>query len=137
MDKNYKEFKIDLEEFFRKTKKTYETRLREATIQAYKTGIQESRVHTGQFRLNWNVRLGFVDPNTKGKPDATPQKGMLPTSAEWQLSGVQAVTAQLKAGRLGSIYISNNLPYAKKLNEEDNYLDKMISNAKKVIEYGD
>lgn len=85
---------------------------RKVAFDAFNGVLRRSPVDTGRFRWSWRIAVGdpdlSVEPPDKKKSGV--QKGTPPTGKEVeQLGKLKQVTAQ------GSVHISNNLPYAERL----------------------
>lgn len=74
-----------------------------------------SPVDTGRFRGNWNITEGSADETTINFKDvAAPKDGETFPMPDYNSLG-QTAAASYQLG--GSIWITNNLPYAQRLNE--------------------
>lgn len=97
-------FSLALSQFAEKAKDDADRRVREVTLEVASRIIVRSPVDTGRFRANW--RLGVGGPVT-GTVEATDKTGDQTTGA---------IAAALPAKAAGTVlYLSNNLPYAWRL----------------------
>jgi len=85
------------------------SQVRSVVFQAYREILMGSPVDTGRFRSNWMVSAG--QPSTKTVQGSPKKEGQPPSVDETQDAQVQIK----ELGNEDSIYISNNLPYAQKL----------------------
>lgn len=69
--------------------------------------VEKSPVDTGRFKNNWISGIGAIDASADARPDAGGAASM---------RSVRAVVAQWKPGQ--TIYITNSLPYAYRLEYE-------------------
>ena len=90
---------------------------RKVTLAAYQGCITTSPVDTGRFRLSWRVSVNNVNASVSDKPEqARTYRGAPPGGNEIASSGLNIATATMKRSKhINDIYISNNLPYAKAL----------------------
>lgn len=100
-------FALDLSKAIEKAKDQAELVVRKTAFNLFKLVIDKSPVDTGRFRGNWNPSIGSPDLSIS---DVTDKTG---ASTE---SRVSAVIAQYKLSDQ-SIYLTNNLPYAMRLEE--------------------
>lgn len=98
-------FKEDVERFARKTKLNMDIVVRKVTIDLSSNLIRLSPVKTGRFRGNWVLGVGTPDTSTLPIVD--------PTGATTQAGIAAKAEAQVRAG--GIVYITNSLPYARRL----------------------
>lgn len=114
----------DIKRFAKKTGLRLDTVVRKLTLDAYTGLLLRSPVDTGRFRNSWRIAIG--QPNLsvelaqasnaatkKAAKAATQTKGSPASAAE--LSKASTVARTAKAGTV--IYITNNLPYAKVLED--------------------
>lgn len=92
---------IPLDKLAEKLHADLETTTRKATLQVFRAVIRPAPVDTGRFRANMNVSYGAPDTTVT---DSTDQ-----TRAEREVEKVMT----LPVG--GVVYLSNSLPYARKL----------------------
>ena len=83
--------------------------VRSVVFQAYREILMGSPVDTGRFRSNWFVSAG--SPETK-TIEGTPKTNGAPPSVDETTEGQDQIK---QLGVEDSIYITNNLPYAQKL----------------------
>jgi len=106
-------FSADLREFATRTNRTMKTALHGIVLELGTRMVIRSPVDTGRFRGNWQIGDGTPDTRTDSDFDKQPL-GSPPsqgTFARWQ--------DQLEGARPGSvIYITNSLPYARRLEYE-------------------
>lgn len=88
--------------------------IQKITIEAANIVILKSPVDTGRFRGNWNVTIGSIDYTTNDALD--PSGDNFRRKAEFTIS-------DFDVGQV--LYISNNLPYARRL--EFGYSDQAPS----------
>lgn len=90
--------------------------IRTAAFAAYRDILVESPVDTGRFRSNWMISVG--QPNLSTVEGSSRQKGQ-------SLDGSETTKANAALAEWGSdltkgtIYISNSLPYADKLENQN------------------
>lgn len=97
-------FTLGLNDFIRKTNANADQVVRQSTMSLLSGVVRRSPVDTGRFRGNWQVAI------------AQPATGQLSRDDKSGSATVQAglsVVAGAKAG--GVIWITNNLPYARRL----------------------
>ena len=117
-------FKLDLERFAEKTGIKANTVIKKVAFDITNSVIDMSPVDTGRFKNNWNLSIGSINTSTTESTD---------------LSGAGAMrraSASLASFQVGdSIYISNSLPYAQRL--EDGYSTQAPSGMVKltVVKY--
>ncbi|SEL12094.1 hypothetical protein SAMN05216359_105271 [Roseateles sp. YR242] len=92
---------VPLDKLVEKTKLDLETVARKTSLQLFSSVINLSPVDTGRFRANWNVAYGTPDRSVGQFTDAT----------RAQTEASKALTLELG----GVIYMTNSLPYAKRL----------------------
>ncbi len=90
---------------------------RKVTLAAYQGCITTSPVDTGAFRLSWRVSVNNINLTVSDAVDGqSPNKGAPPSANEFFTSGINAAMGELRtSNNVKAIYISNNLPYAAKL----------------------
>lgn len=99
-------FAGDMRRFANLAKKDMNTVLRSVALQSGSSLIYTSPVDTGRFRANWRFEIGAFDPST----DASMDKSGAKTFGR--------LRAVVKGSEIGDvIYLSNNLPYAIRLEE--------------------
>lgn len=97
-------FESDIRKFVQKTKASMDIVVRKVTMDLSNGLVQLSPVDTGRFRGNWMLGIGAPDTSTITAVDPNGSTTMARIS-----SGVAGV----KAG--GIVYITNSLPYARRL----------------------
>jgi hypothetical protein len=97
-------FASDVAKWTTKTEAKIETAIRKIAIDVFAEVIMMSPVDTGRFRGNWQVAIGTI-PN--GTLEIDDKEGTA------TLAKAQAEAMGLKAGQ--TIYLINNLPYARAL----------------------
>jgi len=97
-------FASDVAKWTAKTEAKIETAIRKIAIDVFAEVIMMSPVDTGRFRGNWQVAIGTI-PN--GTLEIDDKEGTA------TLAKAQAEAMGLKAGQ--TIYLINNLPYARAL----------------------
>jgi hypothetical protein len=98
------QFATDISKFVERTKIRPDVVLRKVALTALTRLVRTSPVDTGRFRGNWNVGINKVDLSTTEETDK---------SGEAVIARGSGVVTQAVFGQ--SIHISNNLPYAKRL----------------------
>lgn len=97
-------FTVDISNFVEKAKKNPETVVRQVSFKLFSAIIKASPVDTGRFRMNWQA-AGASTPN-----------GLV---AGFDKSGSSAVSRAasyvLKASEWRELTMTNNLPYAERL----------------------
>lgn len=104
-------FMIDINKFIAKTKLMPMLVMKKIAFDAFNGVIMRSPVRTGRFRGSWRIGLGSADltvedPSFKGAGT----QGSPPTGEE---AGQLTILNGLMPDQV--IYITNNLPYAQKL----------------------
>ncbi len=113
----------NIKRFAKKTGLRLDTVVRKLTLDAYTGLLFRSPVDTGRFRNSW--RIGIGQPNTSveiAQASNAATKKAAGTTAKYgnpasgaELSKAVAASRAMKAGMV--IYITNNLPYAKVLED--------------------
>jgi hypothetical protein len=98
-------FTTDLTRFAQKALRRHTQVLRSVALSADSSAILISPVDTGRFRANWNAALNSADGSTTERTDPGGQDALA------RGAGVIA-----RAGGGDTIILSNNLPYARRLN---------------------
>lgn len=94
---------IPLDRLVEKAKVDVETVARRSAFQLFSSVINLSPVDTGRFRANWNVAPGAPDRST----------GEFTNAERSQAEAQKALSLELG----GVIYMTNSLPYAKRLED--------------------
>lgn len=94
---------IPIEKLAEKAKLDIELVARRAAFQVFNNVLNLSPVDTGRFRANWNV--------SQGEPDRTTSEATQDGRGEAEVK--KALTFQVG----GTIYMTNSLPYAKRLED--------------------
>lgn len=106
-------FSADLKHFAEATKRNLNDAVRGVVLELGTRIVQRSPVDTGRFRGNWQIAAGGPDIRTN-EPFDKQALGSPPsaaTFARWQ--------GEVQAATIGStFYITNSLPYARKLEYE-------------------
>lgn len=106
-------FSADLKKFAEATKRNLNDTFRATCLELGTRIVQRSPVKTGRFRGNWQIAAGGPDPRIDEPFDKQPL-GSPPSGASfgrWQ--------GELQAATIGStVFITNSLPYARKLEYE-------------------
>jgi hypothetical protein len=87
--------------------------VRKAVLACFQGVITRSPVDKGTFRLNWRAQVGSVDTTTDETVTQNTALGAPPNGEE--MANVQAAVQQAELG--DTVYISNDLPYAQRLEE--------------------
>ena len=99
------QFEIGLRKFAEKTELKINDVVRKIGLEVYSSVVMRSPVDTGRFRGNWNVSLANFDPSVS---ELTDKEGA---------ASIARASISIADYKGGSIYISNNLPYAKRLED--------------------
>lgn len=94
---------IPLDKLAAKAGADIETVGRKATFDLFKAVVMRSPVDTGRFRGNWFLSAGIANASTSGAPDKSGGSAISAAS--------QALTTPLG----GTVYFTNSLPYAVRL----------------------
>ena len=97
-------FALDVSKFVEKAKKNPETVMRQVSIKLFSAIIKASPVDTGRFRMNWMASGGTP---AAGTTDATDKSGNIAIG--------NATSFVLKAANWHEFTLTNNLPYAQRL----------------------
>lgn len=97
-------FRSDIQKFVAKTKLSMDVVVRKVTIDLATEIIRRSPVDTGRFRGNWMLGVGSVDISTIEAAD---------NFGGESLARIKQFAENLRAG--GIVYITNSLPYARRL----------------------
>lgn len=104
-------FELDISRFVKKANGNTETIVRRISLELFSKVVMKSPVDTGRFRGNWFLTVNTPSNQTLERFDAQPY-GSQPSSNVF-------VDAQSKAKQWkmkdNAIYITNNLPYAERL----------------------
>lgn len=98
------QFANDLSAFEAKTSEKLDLAVRKIALELFSRVILKSPVDTGRFRANWQVAIGVLPNGTLELEDKTGQA---------TINAATARTAGVEAGDI--IYLTNNLPYAQRL----------------------
>lgn len=115
---NVKKFEIDLGAFAQQLDDESGIAIKKIGFEILEGVVLKSPVDTGRFRANWNVTF---NPSSRSvKFDAGEGESIPEGQAETQIAGKvlaegAAKLETFKAGQNKTIYISNNLPYAARL----------------------
>lgn len=83
--------------------------VRLTALQAFRNVVQATPVDTGMAKLSWNIDINVIDVKVAAAPAQAPD-----ASFDGSEKALQAV-ASFKLDDI--IYISNNLPYIRRLND--------------------
>lgn len=97
-------FSDDLAKFEAKTSEKLDLAVRKIALELFSRVILKTPVDTGRARANWQFAIGAIPNGTLQLEDKTGQA---------TISAATARTAVVEAGDV--IYLSNNLPYAERL----------------------
>jgi len=97
-------FTLDVSKFVEKAKKNPEKVMRQVSIKLFSAIIKASPVDTGRFRMNWMASGGTP---AAGTTDATDKSGNIAIG--------NATSFVLKAANWHEFTLTNNLPYAQRL----------------------
>ncbi len=97
-------FALDVSKFVEKAKKNPEKVMRQVSIKLFSAIIKASPVDTGRFRMNWMASGGTP---AAGTTDATDKSGNIAIG--------NATSFVLKAANWHEFTLTNNLPYAQRL----------------------
>ena len=105
--------------------------IRTAAFAAYRDIIVESPVDTGRFRSNWMISVGNPDHSTRQTTGY--EKGQAIDSAE--TARANQALAELGASELqATLWISNSLPYAQRLENAHSQQNKhFVARAKRNL----
>lgn len=95
---------------------------RDAALLALRGLIFRSRVDTGRFRGSWNVTTGSVQNYDSGALGANKAESEGKATANAMNRGLAAI-AEANNKPYDVLYLSNNIPYADKLNKMDRFLE--------------
>lgn len=107
-------FAADITKFVEKTKIKGATVLRKVALDGLTGVILRSPVDTGRFRGSWRVGINAVDPSTL-PPLPKGTKGVLGIPSTSELGTKTKKISEAKWG--DTIFISNNVEYAKRLED--------------------
>lgn len=96
-------FALDLRKFAKKAGNNAESVVKKVALDLTYSVVEMSPVDTGRFKNNWNLAIASINRNTNSTDD----------------SNVRANSSILSYKLGETIYISNSLPYAQRL--EDGY----------------
>lgn len=97
-------FQADVKKFADKTKLSMDTVVRKVVIDLGQSLVRLSPVDTGRFRGNWMIGVG--------SPNAATIEAVDPTGST-SMARITTAAGGLRAG--GVVYITNSLPYARRL----------------------
>ena len=129
-------FSLDIMKFTKKLRANGTMIMRKSTFDMYGGLVAGTRVDTGRARANWNVSLDAPKTDTRQGPTRAPEQGSPPNSIESRGGSFQTIMMQIKAGKLGSIYVANSLPYIFALEKLDSFVHPVILEVKRRIEAG-
>lgn len=97
-------FNLQVSDFIRKTKLSTDTVVRKVGADVLRSVVEKSPVDTGRFRANWVVSYAPTDATLPG----------------FDRTGIDAINRGLRLIQVfrpedGELWISNNLPYARRL----------------------
>lgn len=112
-------FSIDVAAFARKTNSRLDQATRAIKLSLFSGVIKDTRVLTGRLRGNWQTSTGSPITTETTREDKT---------------GAQAISeAANTVTPFGVDYITNNLPYASKWNQEDGIIAKNIARVERNV----
>ncbi len=97
-------FKRDFARIIARTQEKAETVVRRAALDLFGSMVERSPVDTGRFRGNWQVGIGSVNTNTNSGDDKSGSDAQ---------ARAGRVVQSVKIGQ--TVYLSNSLPYARRL----------------------
>ena len=97
-------FSLQIEKWTEETQKRVTLAVRKIALDVFERIILKSPVDTGRFRGNWQVQIGSIPTGTLEIDDK---------SGQVTVAKAQAEVLGVKAG--DTIYLINNLPYARRL----------------------
>lgn len=106
-------FSLDLQAFAKQAGEHVELVIKKTALDVFSSLVQKSPVDTGRFRGNWQVGIGAINSNVNSSADFAKQHSL--PNAE----NINKAQAALSKYTNQTIYISNSLPYAQRL--EDGY----------------
>ena len=95
-------FKLDLTRFAKKAGDNANQVVNKVALEVLKSVVEKSPVDTGRFRGNWNFAYGNIDYSTKDSSDKSGGSAIARAALSFNTSGQD-------------IFITNNLPYAQRL----------------------
>jgi hypothetical protein len=99
-------FSLDIKEFAKKVDKNIDDVGRTVAIDLFSAIVKQSPVDTGRFRNNWNASINGPDLSTIETTDKSGEKA---------ISGIVNTAKAFNFSAEGTIFLSNNLPYAQRL----------------------
>ena len=112
-------FADDIKKFADKTNKNAEEVATVFIIKLFTGIIYDTRVDTGRLRGNWQC--------STGTPILTPIDRLDPNGTSTKLEAERTVDG-LKVN-----YLTNNLPYAKRWNDEDGYIETNLARTRRNL----
>jgi len=112
-------FADDIKKFADKTNKNAEEVATVFIIKLFTGIIYDTRVDTGRLRGNWQC--------STGSPILTPIDRLDPNGTSTKLEAERTVDG-LKVN-----YLTNNLPYAKRWNDEDGYIETNLARTRRNL----
>jgi len=112
-------FANDIKKFAEKTNKNAEEVATVFIIKLFTGIIYDTRVDTGRLRGNWQC--------STGTPILTPIDRLDPNGTSTKLEAERTVDG-LKVN-----YLTNNLPYAKRWNDEDGYIETNLARTRRNL----
>jgi hypothetical protein len=101
-------FRSDIRRFINKSNAGLDKYAKAVVLNLDKSMVMKSPVDTGRFRANWNIGIGSVDSNTTDATDISGSVSIAKAAVELNSFKVNGQT----------IYITNSLPYAYRLEYE-------------------
>ena len=117
-------FSIDVTNYAKKTKRSVDQTVRAIKISLFSAVIRDTRVDTGRLRGNWQTTTGRPASSAIDRLDKIPQG----TNGG---AAFDAVPGVVKGDTVD--YLTNNLPYAEKWEDEDGMVAKNIANIKQIV----
>ena len=112
-------FSLDISRWVERSKGNADLVVRKVALEVLTRVVMMSPVDTGRFRGNWTVSIGSVDSSVSAEDKSRVLGAIVPASGDVDPSGGatiargSAVIPGASAGQ--SIFITNNLPYARRL----------------------
>ena len=116
--------KIDLEKLSKKINTTLEETARGVKLDLFNGVIRYTRVKTGRLRGNWQTTTGKTASGKLERKDKIPQGVDGGKAQEEVQANIQPFTTD---------YLTNNLPYAAKWEEEDGMIRKNLERVERNI----
>lgn len=109
MNANVRAFELDLQREWDATLDELRDAVSILALQALRELVQRSPVDTGRFKGNWSLSVGSRAIGTRETVD--------PSGGATIAAGADVITAYAAQEGFPAIYITNNLPYAQRLED--------------------